>query len=192
MALVGVLKWGGLEYNVLGIPASLHDFIQLGLLALLVKLRHELDEYFTLVLVFIAFFLFLPAGVMQVVDMRPPGASGELGLAFDNIVNGTCIAVFMLMLAFLRTNELIKRNSKYILLGAFLCLFLAINVIFSFLPFFVSEQTFFNLIYFYDVALYTLIYLVALSASPRIHDFYSICCDRFMLLCRRGIFLRKN
>lgn len=173
-SIAGVMLWGGMDYLILFVPASLHDLMYLILLLLAIDFDDRRKSYLSLVAWFVAL-LFLVQSFMQVADVRPPGDSGKYDLYLDNMVNGFFISSFIALSAVLIFLRFIRLDEKMIYFFGILVLFLALNLLLT-----VGEVR--NMVndylLVYDVSYYLFLYLVVISANGRAGELIRFCVNR--------------
>lgn len=191
VTVAGIDLFGGWEYKVLYLPSSAHDFIQLALLGfgivyLVFHNNKKNLEYVTTCSALLAAFFFA-ALVMQLIDERPAGLWGSLGIYLDIPVNGLIAVGFMIVLFNLRRRHIIEPDNRRRYLTGLLCLFLALNFAFSVKAAMMAPEAFKPLVIYYDTCFYLLLTLTALMSNPWLHDALYHLCSRAYIVSRRRV-----
>lgn len=166
-SLCGIIFWQGMEFYVLGLPASLHDIFFLFILTTSINLKDRRKNYQLLVCTFVAG-LFLVQSFMQAIDMRPPGGTGAYDLYYDNIMNGLYVSIFAVVVAVMAKLKKIRWDARLAVFISLSLVFLSLNLLLTLKPF---RSMLADYAIVYDMLYYAIVYFMVISASGAASEF---------------------
>lgn len=170
----GIFFWGGMDFYILGLPASFHDVIYLLILSLAINPKDRRQSYHVVVCWFVAG-LFIVQSLLQIFDLRPPGDAGLYDLYTDNIANALYIAGFLLLLSRLTALKIIRFTGRSVYFYIISMLFLAFNALLTVDS---VRDVVKNYALAYDIIYYVCLYMISLSTCRPINDFIRNSFDR--------------
>jgi hypothetical protein len=181
------MLWGGLEVEILFLPASYHDILFMLILGLSIDPRERRIKYYHMVCWFMAG-LFLVQSALQVFDIRPPGENGAYDLYTDNIANGLYILAFIVAISVMIKLKMLKWRSNTVFLYSAVTLFLAVNFL---LTMSAVRELVVNYSLVYDITYYLVLYAIVLSVNGPINVFIRNCYNSVSgLLHTSGLHIR--